>query len=153
MKWNPKVHTGPRLYLGLLALQTIGAGIVLANGIPIYRQMMAGPDQLIPQAGPLWWAIVAVALMQTGYWVRAWLRPLLPGGGHVLIAHLAGFVARLSFIYASTMFTVVFFLRFQQLPLPPYRIVMILLLLFSMYCWSLELERLAKALHGNETRP
>ena len=74
-------------------------------------------------------------------------------GGHVLIGHLAGFVARLSFIYASTMFTVVFFLRFQQLPLPPYRIVMILLLLFSMYCWSLELERLAKALHGNETRP
>jgi hypothetical protein len=152
LKLNPEVAFGPRLYLILLAIQTVGAAIVLDNGIPIYRQMMAGPDQVQPHAGPLWWAIAAVALMQTGYWVREWLQPPLPGGGHVVIGHLAGFVARVSFIFASTMFTVVFFLRFDQLPLPPYRIVMILLLLFSLYCWSLELERLARALHGNENK-
>ena len=153
MKWNPKVHTGPRLYLGLLALQTIGAGIVLANGIPIYRQMMAGPDQLQPHGGPLWWAMAAVVLMQTGYWVREWRRPPPPRGGHVVLGHLAGFVARLSFIFASTMFAVVFFLRFEQLPLRSHRIIMILLLLFSLYCWTLELERLARALHGNDSKP
>jgi hypothetical protein len=153
VKWNPKLPSGPRLYLWLLALQTAGAALVLEKGVPIYRQMMAGPDQLPPHVGPLWWAIAAVALIQTGYWVRIWLQPPLPRGGHVVIGHVAGFVARVSFIFASSMFTVVFLLRFDQLPLPPHRVVMILLLLFSLYCWTLELERLARALHGHETKP
>jgi hypothetical protein len=36
--------------------------------------------------------------------------------------------------------------------LPIYR-QMVLALLFSMFCWTLELERLAKAPHGTESSP
>jgi len=59
---------------------------------------------------------------------------------------LAFFVARLSFIFASASFTVIFFARFDQLSPPPHRILIVLALLFSFFCYTLELERLAKAL-------
>jgi len=66
--------------------------------------------------------------------------------------HLAGFVARLSFILASSTFAVMFFVRFEQLSLPPHRILMVLALLFSLFCYTLELERLARAIQGAEGR-
>ena len=65
-----------------------------------------------------------------------------------MVGHLAAFVARLSFILASSTFAVMFFVRFDQLSLPLHRILLVVALLFSLFCWTLELERLAKALHG-----
>jgi len=126
---------------------------VLVNGVPICRQLTSDFAHHEPQPGILWWAVATVALIQVGYWLRVRLRPPMPGSGHVLIAHLAAFVARLSFILASSTFTVVFFVRFEQLSLPPRRVFMMLALLFSMFCWTLELERLAKALHRTEEKP
>ncbi|MCW5555709.1 MAG: hypothetical protein KIS67_26565 [Verrucomicrobiae bacterium] len=141
------------MYLLLVAAQTVGAAIVLVNAVPIYRQMVGDFSRHQPQPGILWWAVVAVVLMQAAYWLRVRLGLPLPAGGHVVIGHLAAFVARLSFILASAMFTVIFFVRFEELPLSPQRILMVLALLFSMFCWTLELERLARALHGIEGKP
>ena len=73
-------------------------------------------------------------------------------GAHIVAGHLAGFVARLSFILASSTFAVMFFVRFEQLSLPPHRILMVLALLFSLFCYTLELERLARAIQGAEGR-
>lgn len=139
---------GLGLYLALLAVQTAGAAIVLVNGVPIYRQLASDFASHRSQPEIKWWAFAAVLLIQAGYWLRVRLQPALPAGGHVLIGHVAAFVARLSFILASSFFGVVFLIRFEELSLPPQRIAMILALLFSMFCWTLELERLAKALHG-----
>lgn len=141
---------GLGLYLCLFAVQTAGAAIVLVNGVPIYRQLAGDFASHETQPGIKWWAWAAVLLIQFGYWLRVRWQPPLPASGHVLIGHAAAFVARLSFILASSTFGVVFLIRFEQLSLPPHRIIMILALLFSMFCWSLELERLAKALHGSE---
>ncbi|MGN6554554.1 MAG: hypothetical protein ACTHLW_12670 [Verrucomicrobiota bacterium] len=102
----------------------------------------------MPHPGIVWWAVVAVVLIQVAYWLRVRLQPPLPGGGHVVIGHMAAFFARLIFILASSTFAVMFFVRFDQLSLPPHRVLLILSLLFSMFCWTLELERLAKALQG-----
>ena len=141
------------MYPFLLALQTAVAAMVLVNGAPIYRQITTDFAPHQPRPVILWWAAAAVVLIQVGYWLRVWLQPPMPGSTHVLIAHLAAFVARLSFILASSTFTVVFFVRFEQLSLPPRRILMMLALLFSMFCWTSELDRLAKALQGTEGKP
>lgn len=133
-------------YLLLLAVQTIGAFIVLANGVPIYRQMVGDFAKLEQHPGILWWAVAAVALIQAAYWFRVWSQPPMPPGGLLFLGHVAQFAARLSFILASSTFTVVFLARFEQLSLPPQRILMVLALLFSLFCYSLELERLGKAL-------
>ena len=141
---------GLGFYFSLFAVQTVGAAIVLVNGVPIYRQIAGDFAKPEPHRGILWWAVAAVALIQVAYWLRVWLQPPLPRSGHVIIGHFAYFLARLSFIFASSTFAVVFFAHFEQLTLPPHRILMVLALLFSMFCWTLELERLAKALHGAE---
>src|SRR6266536_2598909 len=127
---KPGSGGGLGLYLLLLAAQTVGAALILANGVPIYREMTRDFSHP-PHPGILWWAVAAVALIQFAYWLRVGLQPALPRRGHIVIAHLAYFIARLSFIFASSTFTVVFFARFEQLSLPPHRIVMVLALLFS----------------------
>jgi len=132
----------------LLTAQTVGAAIILVNGMPVYRQMVGDFPNHQPHPGILWWAVVAVIIIQAAYWLRVRLQPPLPWRAHVVIGHLAFFVARLSFIFASSTFTVIFFARFDQLSLPPHRIAMVLALLFSLFCYTLELERLARALQG-----
>ena len=146
----PVMQRGPALYFSLLAVQTAGAAIMLINGVPVYRQMARDFSQHESQPGILWWAVVAAALIQVAYWLRVWLRPPMPRRQHLLLGHIVGFLARLSFILASSTFAVMFLVRFEQLSLSPQRILMVLVLLFSMFCYSLELERLAKALQENE---
>jgi hypothetical protein len=143
-------RSGVGLYFLLLAVQTAGAAIILGNGVPIYRQLARDFARHQPQPGILWWEVAGVALIQTGYWLRPRLQLGPPQVCHVFISHLAGFVARLTFILASSTFALMFFVRFDQLPLTPPRIVMVLALLFSMFCYTLELERLAKAFQGPE---
>ncbi len=138
------------LYFLLLAVQTAGAALLLINGVPIYRQAVGDFSQHRPQPGILWWAVAAVGMIQGAYWTAMRLRVAPPKSGQVVIGHLAAFVARLSFIFASSSFTLIFIVRFEDLNLPFDRILMLLAMLFSMFCYTLELERLAKALHGLE---
>jgi len=138
------------LYFFLLAVETAGAAIILANGVPIYRQLASDFANHRPEPGILWWGVVAVVLIQTSYWIRMRLQPRMPRNAHVVLGHLASFVARLSFIFASSSFTVLFLIRFEQLSLSPHRILMVLALLFSLFCYTLELERLARSLYGTE---
>jgi uncharacterized membrane-anchored protein len=139
---------GPGLYLLLLAVQTAGVVMVLMNGVPIYRQMAGDFSKHQSQPGVLWWAVMAAALIQVAYWLRIRLQPPLPRGVHVVISHLVSFVARLSFVLASSSFAVMFLVRFEQLSLSPRRIALVLALLFSMFCYTLELDRLARSLQG-----
>lgn len=140
----------PWIYPLLLAVQTVGAIVVLVNGVPIYRQIVGDTGKPDPHPGILWWAVAAATLIQSAYWLRVRMKPTMPRGGFPVFGHLAQFAARLSFIFASSTFSVVFLARFEQLAFPAHRIAMVLLLLFSMFCWSLELERLARALNGTE---
>lgn len=143
---------GAALYWVLVALQTAGAAIVLINGVPIYQQIATDIARHETRPDILWWAVAAVAIIQAAYWTRYNLRPPLPRAGHVIIAHLAGFIARLSFIFASSTFALVFFARFEQLSMPLPRVVMVVAVLFSMFCYTLELEQLARALQRAESR-
>lgn len=149
--FKPTARPAAWIYPLLLAGQSTGAVMVLANGVPIYRRIVGDSSRLAPHPGILWWAVAAVVLIQVSYWLRVRLKPSLPPGGYPIFGHLAQFAARLSFVFASSTFSVVFVARFDQLSLPPHRIAMVLLLLFSMFCWTLELERLARALNGTES--
>ena len=148
-----QTRVGSGMYLLLLGVQTAGAAIVLTNGVPVYRQLTRDFANHEPQPGILWWAVVAVALIQVGYWLRIRLAPPLPDMAYVVAGHLLAFMARLSFILVSSTFSVVFLIRFDQLSLPPHRVFMMLALMFSMFCWTLELERFARALQGIGGKP
>lgn len=135
-------------YSWCFVVQALGFGIVLVNGVPIYRQIASDFSHHQPQPGVLWWALVAVLLMQTAYWLRVRLRLAPPHGDHVLLAHLVAFLGRLSFILGSSTFTVLFLVRYAELSLPPHRVILVLAMLFSIFCFTLELEQLGRSLNG-----
>ena len=139
----------PAKYLMFVAVQAVGFSIVMANGVPIYRQMTSDFSKHQPQPGILWWAVAAVVLIQAAYWLRVRLQPVLPRGGNTVLSHLILFIGRLSFILASSTFTVMFIVRFEELSLPPHRVLMVLALLFSLFCFTLELEQLGRALNSS----
>jgi hypothetical protein len=127
-----------------LVLELCGAGIVLWHGVPIYRELLAGNFN---RAEPLvkLWITIATALIQIGYWLRYLNQtsPSLPR--RVLIGHILMFLARLNFIFTGGVFSAVFFVRFDQVKFSLSGTGLLLLILFSMFCVTLDLERIGQA--------
>lgn len=142
----------PWLYPLLVGVQTVGAALILWNGVPIYRQILMDPSRNEQRTDRLVLAVASVVLIQVAYWLRMRFRLEPPRRGHVVLGHFASFVARLSFIFGSAVFSVVFFARLSELSISPLRMIVLLAVLFSLFCYTLELERLGKALHGPEEK-
>lgn len=143
---------GVRLYFSLLSVQTAGVAILLVNMVPLYRLMALDFSNYKPDLSP-WWAIAGMLLIQTAYWLRVRLHPPLPRTGSIVLGHIVLFVARISFVTVTAGFTVMFLNRFEALKnmnYPPLRALVVLMIFFSLFCWTLELERLAKALQESK---
>lgn len=121
----------------------------------IYRSFRTLVDEIgiAHQLPPTELALLSfmIAVFQSAYWYRLH-RLEIPQWTNVPIGHALGFASRLSFIFGGALFSL-FFLRhapelrsssgaFVLLP----RIGILLASLFCMYCFSLELDRLASSL-------
>ena len=156
-----KSHSGPQwrglgLYVVLLSLQTAGVAILLANMLPLYRLMAMDFANYKPDLRPTW-AIAGMLSIQIAYWLRVRLNPPLPQGRNIVLGHIVAFVARLSFVAVTAGFTVMFLNRrdaLRDINYSQLRALVVLMIFFSLFCWNLELERLAKALQeSNHERP
>jgi hypothetical protein len=134
-------------YSLLLGLEAAGAIVILWHGVPIYRSLLA--DTFIQHADgtSITWAIVGILLIQVPYWISTlkvfrWLS--VPR--HIVASHVVTFLARLNFVFVSGLFAAVVFARGADLAFVPWRAAILAAVLFSMFCFSLELERLAKRL-------
>ena len=141
---------GRWLYPLLLGAQTVGASIVVVKGIPLYRQLVAAPEGFeVRTLERLPWALTAVALIQTSYWLRSRLRPPLPKFVNALLGHFLLFAARLNFVLVTSIFSYVFIARHADaLNIATIGIVITLAVFFSLFCYTLELERLGKSWLG-----
>ncbi len=148
---GPK-RRGLGLYFSLLSLQTGGGVILLVNMIPLYQLMALDFSNYRPHARP-WWAIAGMLLIQVAYWVRVRLQPPLPRTRNIVLGHFVSFAAKLSFVIVASSFGLMFLTRFKDLRdmnYSPLRVLATLTILFSLFCWTLELERLAKVLQEDE---
>ncbi len=136
------------LYPLLLFLQTAGLGIILWQGAPVYRRILAGSEG--PTAGPktLILVMLAVGLMQGAYWLRTAIISTLRLPPNVFLNHIVLLFSRLSFIFGGALFTAVIYLRLPDLEKSIPRFVVLVAVLFSMFCYSRELEWLATELTG-----
>ena len=66
-------------------------------------------------------------------------------------AHAIQFLGRLSFVFIGGLFGVVFFTRFEQLEFSIWKILFLLAVLFSLFCYTLDLDRLGKAFWEAQT--
>lgn len=135
-----------RLYLLLFGLQTIGALIIIGNALPLYRYGVANPAAHEARIEVLIWGSIAVVLMQAGFWIRHRLQPPLPRFQNALVGHVIMFLGRMSFLLPTAIFAFVFIVQRPEFHLPISRYLLILAGLFACFCYTQEVERLAKNL-------
>ena len=131
-------------YLALFGAQTIGAFVLLWTGLRLYREVLADPTshELHP------WRFVdslsSIALMQGSYGVSYRVRPPLPQFQNALLGHAILFLARLGFVLPTSIFGFLFVAQRPEFEIPVYQYLIILLGLFSLFCYVRELERLGR---------
>lgn len=141
-----------RSYLTFLAFLSVTALAILAAIGWVFRTLIdnLGVLHQAPTMG-LGLLIVAICAFQGAYWYRI-KNISIPQWRSIVIGHVLGFTSRLSFIFGGALFSLYFLRHAPELSssegagvLVP-RVAMLLASLFCLYCYSLELERLANML-------
>jgi hypothetical protein len=143
----------PWLYGLLFGLQTVGAIVLFGIGIPLYRQVLADAGTYEPDLGTLAWSLAAIILIQFAFWKSYRLVPPQPWFVSALLGTVILFSARMLFVFATSVFGIVFIAQRPGFQIPAFRYVVTLIGLFSLYCFMHELERLGRAFIGKSAIP
>jgi len=135
-----------RHYHQLFALQTIGTAILLWNGVPLYREIVADPSSHEARPETLVWAFSSIALIQVGYWVCYRTDPPMPQFSNALLGHILQFLSRMIFVFTTSVFGFAFITKRAGFEISAFRAVVTLLGLFSLYCYTRQLERWGSSL-------
>jgi hypothetical protein len=153
MRPAPKYRNA--VYLSLLLLQTLGGGAILWNALPTYRRILLAPgEEAYATLTSNLWIIATVLVAQGAYWYRLMRVPIPAYTPNVVISHLILFMARLCFVFAAALFSVVFFRHLPELKFTlgvgalASRGTLLFSVLFSLFCCALEWERLGMALRN-----
>jgi hypothetical protein len=140
------------LYWILFLGQTIADATILSHVIPIFRRLVT--SELYEKTSPkiLVFGALGVTIIQVCYWLDHYWFPTLRLGYNAFLGHVILFLARLNFIFASAMFSAVYLVRFNELEISLWRFVILSTVLFSIFCYTLELERLGRALLERKDR-
>jgi len=130
------------LYAALLLVQTAGVVLILWQGVPLYRLIMKNPGPEYAGLGTFVWAIVAVVAIQVAYWLRLRLAPTIALRPNIVLSHIILFLARISFVFGTALFSTIVFLRLPDISVSGPRIVLLVFVMFSLFCYTLELEQL-----------
>ena len=133
-------------YVALLGVQTIGAVALYWTGLPLYGQVLADPSSHEAYLWTIVWNLLSINLMQIAYWVSFYTRPPLPHFKDAVLGHVVLFLARMSFVLPTSVFGFVFVARKPEFDIPVFQYLVLLLGLFSLYCYVRELERLGQNL-------
>ncbi len=144
-------RTRIRTYELLLVMETLAILIILWSMLPFYNAIVTNPGHqldVLPRSPiPL---VAALILFHCIYWFRLLRVPVSTVRHGLLASHIVLFVGRLSFIFGTSFFAL---LAFRHLPalvvsdsfLVSMRVVAAVFVLFALYCYSTELERLGVA--------
>jgi hypothetical protein len=135
-------------YFALFGMQTIGAIVLIWTGLLIYRQVLADPTTHETQPWAIFASLLAIALMQISYWVSYRVRPPLPQCQNALLGHVILFLARMIYVLPTSLFGFVFIAQKYEFEIPVFTCLVLLLGLFSLFCYVRELERLGRVFIG-----
>jgi hypothetical protein len=145
------------VYVSLLAVQVAGALVFIWKELPAFNQLLQNPGEQLPYIPYDDSTTIGILLvMQVAYWYRLRRVPIPFQGPNLILGHLFLFLGRLSFIFGGALFSVVFFRPLPALDHDADALLMTgrgLLLggaLFTLFCLTLELERLGHALEAND---
>ena len=148
------------VYAALLCAETLLAGLLFWIIFPVFRQVVSRLGETLDIGADTVVAAISFAVILQGcYWARFFGVPLPTPFHNVVVAHILMFASRASFFFSGALFSVVFFRHGPVLAaLPPIaemliRITALFACLFALFCYSLELERLARAIGEPQGNP
>lgn len=128
------------IYVIFFVVEIAGMIMILWDGIPIFRQLIkfqqitTGRDEII--------LLTAVVLIQYTYWKRLRHDPPFDLPQQQLVAHLVLFASRLSFIFASAIFSFAVYRYSDVFELHLIRSILMMAVLFSVFCFTRHLEKI-----------
>ena len=140
-------------YVILLVVQTLCAWVILYNIQAVFRILVenVGVQQPVPTS-VLVQIVAATTLGQICYWMRLAL-VAVPAEHHSIVAgHFFAFASRISFVFGGALFSLYFLRHLPAMDLDAlgfsfvWRGAALIAILFALYCYTLELERLGHAL-------
>ncbi|RDJ27259.1 hypothetical protein DWF00_09755 [Bosea caraganae] len=141
------------VYIGLLIVQTAAATFLFWVVFPLFRQLIArlGEPQEVSVSVEVQ-IIVGTLVLHCAYWVRyRWIAVTAPFHS-AFIGHVVQFASRTSFFFGGALFSALFFRHLPELEAFPTiaealtRGLVVIWVLFALFCYSLELDRLGKAI-------
>jgi hypothetical protein len=142
-----RLPTGPRRYWFYFALQALGAALLVWQGVPVYREFVNANVPSIPRFVLYAWAFAGMALIHGGYWPALRMMPAVGAKRRALLGHVMMFTSRLGLVFVGAFFSVIFLIHAERLGLDWERKGMALLVVFTLFCFSRELDRLGQALN------
>jgi hypothetical protein len=146
-------------YLLLLAIQIAGALFIVWRELPDFRQLVLNPGTQLPYLRTDDSSTLGtVVVMQAAYWFRLCCVPIPFSDARMILSHILLFLGRLCFIFGGSLFAIVFFRHLPELEahadiwLMARRGVLLVWFLFSLFCVTLELERLGHAFEGDQQK-
>lgn len=135
---------GARRYWIVFAAETVAALTILARGIPLYRDFLLTEDWDGGDIQNVSVAWVCVLVIQTAHWLslRDFRTVRVPRV--VLVGQIILFLGRLNFGFVGGVFAAIFYVRYRDLELDTIRVVSVVVMMFTMFCYSLDLERLGR---------
>lgn len=139
-----------RNYLLAVIAAIFAAGAIFWKGREVYRHLLFGE----PAATGADIAVITicVAVVQVAFWgVLVNSLPFeLPR--NLLLSNIVLFVSRISFMLAGALFSIVIFVRLEELDIRFPALVLFTLVLFTIFCLSRWLEQIGRALAGEVER-
>jgi len=117
---------------------------ILWRSIPLYRQFLLEEHWDAADVRSLMITWICIAAIQLAHWLStAHIRyvrvPRVNLAGQLLL-----FLGRLNFGFVGAVFATVFYVKFPYVDVNLWRIAALVILLFTMFCYSLDLERLGR---------
>lgn len=136
-------------YWMLLAGQLSGAVIILWNAVPAYRSLLLDRSSE-PTSSSVLQVSLGAAMLLVCWQLRYRKVPLPVLPQRWLLGHLILFIARFSMILPGGLFSVIVFLRFEQISFSSPNMALLFGMLFALFCFTTELERLGRRLTTTE---
>jgi hypothetical protein len=136
------------VYWVMFALGSAGMLFIFYEALPLYRTLIRGSAGVQPGRNLYVPAACVVIVMQACYWINRKTRPPLGQRRHIFLGHVVLFLARLSFIFAGSLLSIVTFTRSADTRFSVIGIALLLAVTFAQFCYARELEALSASLEG-----
>ena len=137
-------------YLLAAIAAIVSASAIFWKGRAVYRHLLFGEPAAT--GADILVITICVLVVQVAFWRVLVKTPPFKLPRNLLLSNIVLFVSRISFMLAGALFSIVVFVRLEELSIRFPTLVLFTLVLFTIFCFSRWLEQIGRALGGEAER-